>query len=146
MGTYLLKFKKRNKTQYFFPLLFLVGVISSCNGKKSMVLIHNNDYKYWQVIDSSHKTSKTLYYFDKNGKWLVFNYFANNEFRIYKGGDVFLNHEWKLINDSTFNNGIDNRILSLSDTLFEFINSTSGRTKLKAYPDSLVPIAFRKIQ
>jgi hypothetical protein len=110
------------------------------------VFIHNNNYKFWQVLDSSHKTSKTLYYFDKNGKWLVFNHYANNEFRIYNGGDVFLNNKWQLINDSTFNNGIDNRILSLSDTLFEFVNSTSGRTILKAYPDSLVPIAFRKIQ
>ena len=128
------------------PLVFLIGILSSCNGKKSSVFIHSNNYKFWQVLDSSHKTSKTIYYFDKNGKWLVFNQYANSEFQVYNGGDIILYTKWHLINDSTFNNGIDNKILSLSDTLFEFVNSASGRTTLKAYPDSLVPIAFRKIQ
>ncbi len=146
MAPWILMFKKRNKIRYSLALILLFVILCSCNGKKSSVLIHNNNFKFWQMIDTSHKISKTIYYFDKNEKWLVFNQYSNSEFKAYNAGDIFLNSKWHLINDSIFNNGIDNKILSLSDTLFEFTNRTNGRTILKAYPDSLIPIAFRKIQ
>ena len=72
MAPWILMFKKRNKTRYSLALILLFVILCSCNGKKSSVLIHNNNFKFWQMIDPSHKISKTIYYFDKNEKWLVF--------------------------------------------------------------------------
>jgi hypothetical protein len=133
-------------------LVLLVIALPSCNQKKpTESLITNGYYKYWLVVrDTSEKSkAQNLYYFDKNGKWLVFQRgFSKKIFSKLDRGDVYFIETWKLINESTVEIGTrPYHIEKITENEFVFLFKKDGyKRKLIAAPDSIIPLQYRKMQ
>ena len=132
-------------------LLVLATVtLNACTHKQTTEsLITNDNYKYWLVVRDTNEKSKAenFYYFDKNGKWLVFQRGSTKtNFRKLDRGDVYFIETWKLIDDSTIDIGTrPYRIEKI--TTDEFIFSLDGyKRKLITIPDSVIPSHYQKMQ
>jgi len=133
-------------------LVLLIVALNSCNQKKTTEsLITNGYYKYWLVVrDTSEKSkAQNFYYFDKNGKWLVFQRgFSKKTFNKLDRGDVYFIETWKLINDSSVDIGTRSyHIGNITEDEFVFLFKEDGyNRKLVTAPDSMIPLHYQKIQ
>jgi hypothetical protein len=78
--------------QYILLVLSLI-TLNSCKSRSDTIC--DSNYKYWKLTDKRFR-GQIYYYFDNNGKWLVFERHANGEFSKYDGGDVFLIEKWSV--------------------------------------------------
>ena len=133
-------------------VILLVTLLASCAEKKDTFdLITNGNYKYWLVVKNPSEKSKAqnFYYFDKNGKWLVFQrgYSKKNFYKLDRG-DVYFIETWKLLDDSTVDIGTrPYHIDKITESEFINIDRTENyRQKLISAPDSLIPEKYRRLQ
>jgi len=134
---------------------FFIGVILSliaCNQKKTIEsLITDGNYKYWLAERDTTEKSKAekIYYFDKNGKWLVFQRgYVKAKFNKLDRGDVYFIETWKLINDTTVDIGTKPYYIEkITDDEFIFLFKDDGyKRRLITAPDSIIPVQFQKMQ
>lgn len=134
----------------FFALVLLI--LNACNQKRTTEsLITNDNYRYWSVSKDTTEKSKAenYYYFDKNGKWLVFQKrFNKSNFDKLDRGDIYFIETWRLINDSTIEIGTRlYHIVKITDDEFIFLSKESGfKRRLIAVPENIIPAHFQRMQ
>lgn len=105
-------------------------------------------YKYWiqKRVDDSSGLARSIYYFDKSGKFLYF--FKNNdgEFGKYDAIDVIFVEKWEIIRKNVINmNGTEYNILTLNDSIF-ILSGANGNDTLISITDDLIPFEYQKLQ
>ena len=127
-------------------------IFISCNKKESISdLIVNQNYQYWLVVKNADEKSKAecFSYFDKNGKWLVFERsYSSRKFSKLDRGDVYFIETWKLINDSIIDIGTTPfYIKKINKKEFVLESKINGYIrKLIVAPDSLIPYEYQRFQ
>jgi len=128
-------------------LTFFVFSIVFCNGiNRNKKLIAGDSYKYWLVLSDDNKsTTKVFYYFDRDGKWIVFKKSFDNSFYKYDGGDVQLIESWNLISDTVVYIGnAPCSITELNDSVFAYKNNIYGMKTMVRVPEGMVPSSYQK--
>lgn len=92
------------KTKTFIYFIVIIGMISC---KKDSVqqledLICGENYQFWQVIEGHNYKGnyKTYEYFDKKGKWLLFEKFNDEPIKKWDGGDIYFHNEYRVMSDT----------------------------------------------
>ena len=135
---------------FVFLLLMLVFFLSCNREKRTANLITGGEYKYWLVSKDANTNwnPERFYYFDKNGKWLVFTKYIDGSFEKYDGGDIILNETWNLINDSIINiGGKAYSIEVINEDKFIFSDKLNGRGRmLETVSIDLIPPDYHRMQ
>jgi hypothetical protein len=134
-----------------FIIFIIILSFNACKRNKTIEeIITNNSYKYWQVekIPSERSKAEIIYYFDKTGKWLVFQRtYTHRKFNKLDRGDVFFIETWELINNNTIAIGtVQYQIEKIEDDEFIFLGEEGYKRKLIAAPDSIIPLEYKKLQ
>jgi hypothetical protein len=138
---------------YFFYTDFYSSpsICDSIYDKEELIQYLTDDkYKYWIVKYDNRKTPylTILYYFDVNGKRLVFHKDLV-KFEQYDAGDVVLDETWSFINNSIKINYSEIKIEKITDKEFIFRYLDDERNCLSylvAAPDNMIPAEYRKMQ
>ena len=109
----------------------------SCKKNSIEMTIAGRNHRYW--LKKSHaEKSQVYYYFDRQGRWYVYERaYKANVLTKYDGGDIMLIEKWSLINDTTINiGGVEYSIRECNDTLLVIKNSmfTDTLICLKSLP------------
>ena len=126
------------KLIFVYISIFCV-VLSMLFCKKNYIemTIAGRNHRYW--LKKSHVTkSQVYYYFDRQGRWYVYERaYKASVLTKYDGGDIMLIEKWSLINDTTINiGGMEYCIRECNDTLLVIKNSmfTDTLICLKSLP------------
>lgn len=104
------------KSIYIFAF-FIIQFSCTNRQEDKLIMLAGKDYKYW-LVEDSHPYIKTIYYFNRNSKWLIYEKYKEGVFKKYDGGDVFFIEKWHLSEKGVNIGGKDYRILNL--TKFNF--------------------------
>ena len=130
--------KKLNKV---VVLMTMMVVIVSCKNDVCN-LITGNDFKYWYRYNALDKLEgyPTIFYFDNQNKWKVFEIVPNIGFREYNGGDNLIGDKWRLINDSTIEiNGVHQKIIMVSPDTLILGKKNGDNDTLCTVPPNMIP-------
>ena len=130
--------KKLNKV---VVLMTMMVVIVSCR-KNVSDMITGNDFKYWYRYNALDKLEgyPTIFYFDNQNKWKVFEIVPNIGFREYNGGDNLIGDKWRLINDSTIEiNGFYKRIIVINNDTLILKKKNGDNDTLCTVPPNMIP-------
>ena len=122
-------------------LMTMMLVIVSCK-KNVFDIITDNDFKYWYRYNALDKLEgyPTIYYFDNQNKWKVFEIVPNIGFREYNGGDNLIGDKWRLINDSTIEiNGAHQKIIMVSTDTLILGKKNGDNDTLCTVPPNMIP-------
>ena len=113
----------------------------SCKKNSIEMTIAGGNHRYW--LKKSHaEKSQVYYYFDRQGRWYVYERaYKASVLTKYDGGDIMLIEKWSLINDTTINiGGMEYCIRECSDTLLVIKSPmfTDTLMSLDLYP-SVIP-------
>lgn len=101
-------------------------VLSMLSCKKNYIemTIAGRNHRYW-LKKSQDTKSQVYYYFDRQGRWYVYERaYKASVLTKYDGGDIMLIEKWSLINDTTINiGGMEYCIRECNDTLLVIKNS-----------------------
>jgi hypothetical protein len=132
----------------FMLLLFLTItiIVSGCHNPESIKknFISGSNHKLWQKTrDTSMQKgfSTFLYYFDREGRWKVYEKQASDQ-KIVKAnfGDIQNLEKWHLIDTSHVNvNGNDYKIEVLNDSIFSYKNPLTGIKFRLIYKNDILP-------
>lgn len=103
--------------KYIVVLCVVLGMLS-CKKNYIEMTIAGENHRYW--LKKSHITkSQVYYYFDRQGKWYVYERaYKARVLTKYDGGDIMLIEKWSLMNDTTINiGGVEYSIRECNDTL-----------------------------
>ena len=119
----------------------MMVVIVSCR-KNVSDMITGNDFKYWYRYNALDKLEgyPTIFYFDNQNKWKVFEIVPNIGFREYNGGDNLIGDKWRLINDSTIEiNGFYKRIIVINNDTLILKKKNGDNDTLCTVPPNMIP-------
>ena len=119
----------------------MMVVIVSCR-KNVSDMITGNDFKYWYRYNALDKLEgyPTIFYFDNQNKWKVFEIVPNIGFREYNGGDNLIGDKWRLINDSTIEiNGFHQKIIMVSPDTLILGKKNGDNDTLCTVPPNMIP-------
>lgn len=106
------------KTKMHIYFMIIISLISCQKDsiQKFEDLICGENYQFWQIIeDHNYKGNYKIYeYFDKTGKWLLFEKFHDESIKKWDGGDVYFYNEYRVMSDS---------VMSISKGSLYWINS-----------------------
>jgi hypothetical protein len=105
------------KEIYIYVLLTTLFSCSNTQENK-LTKLAGIDHKYW-LIEEEHPYVNTIYYFNRKGKWLIYEKYLNGPFQKYDGGDVFFIEKWHLSEQGINIGGRDYKILNLTDFKFD---------------------------
>lgn len=130
--------KQLNKVVVLVTVLL---VVVSCKNDVCN-LITGNDFKYWYRYNALDKLEgyPTIFYFDNQNKWKVFEIVPNIGFREYNGGDNLIGDKWRLINDSTIEiNGFHQKIIMVSPDTLILGKKNGDNDTLCTVPPNMIP-------
>ena len=109
----------------------------SCKKNSIEMTIAGRNHRY-RLKKSHAEKSQVYYYFDRQGRWYVYERaYKANVLTKYDGGDIMLIEKWSLINDTTINiGGMEYCIRECNDTLLVIKSSmfTDTLICLKSLP------------
>ncbi|WP_044077551.1 hypothetical protein [Prevotella sp. oral taxon 317] len=126
--------------KYIIVFCVMLSMLS-CKKNSIEMTIAGRNHRYW--LKKSHaEKSQVYYYFDRQGRWYVYERaYKANVLTKYDGGDIMLIEKWSLINDTTINiGGMEYCIRECNDTLLVIESSmfTDTLMSLDLYP-SVIP-------